>query len=275
LDRERGRAPVRAALIGQRRRPLDRPPSAPDAPGSFAKRDEGHTRRIALGAESVDYRLYRTRRRSIGMLIDLSGLSVRAPKWVSLHDIEAALTERSTWIVRTLAEWRSRRRDVLPREWKTGAPILYQGSELALAVFPSRRKEIVADLFHVTVRHPRPHQEPLLSAFVRHWLREEAVRLLHPHVGHFASRLARGVPPVKLSNARTEWGSCNHKGEIRLNWRLVHLPPRLAQYVVAHEVAHLVELNHSSRFWAIVEALFPGHVEARRELGDWTALLEA
>jgi len=82
------------------------------------------------------------------------------------------------------------------------------------------------------------------------------------------------VPPLKLSNARSEWGSCNHKGEIRLNWRLVHLPPHLADYVVAHEVAHLVELNHSKRFWSLVETLFPGHSAARRELGEWTALLE-
>jgi len=62
---------------------------------------------------------------------------------------------------------------------------------------------------------------------------------------------------------------------IRLNWRLVQLPPDLARYIVAHEVAHLVELNHSPRFWSLVETLFPGHAEARRTLDDWTALLEA
>jgi predicted metal-dependent hydrolase len=55
----------------------------------------------------------------------------------------------------------------------------------------------------------------------------------------------------------------------------VQLPPQLADYVVAHEVAHLVELNHGSRFWTLVETLFPGHKHARRALGDWTALLEA
>jgi len=263
LDRERSRAALRAALI------IDRP-GRPKAYGQ-----EAQARRIILGGHAVDYRLHRARRRSIGMTIDLSGLSVRAPRWVALRDIEAALTERGDWILRTLEEWRNRRREVLPREWKTGAPILYQGSDLALAVFPSRRKAIAADLFHVTVRHPRPHDEPLLSGFVKHWLREEALRLLHPHVGRFAALLSRHMPPVKLSNARTEWGSCNHKGEIRLNWRLVHLPPRLAQYVVAHEIAHLVELNHSARFWAVVEALFPEHVDARRELGEWTALLDA
>ena len=80
---------------------------------------------------------------------------------------------------------------------------------------------------------------------------------------------------MKLSNARSEWGSCNVRGVIRLNWRLVQLPPELADYVVAHEVAHLVELNHSARFWAVVETLFPGHAAARAALDDWTALLEA
>ena len=83
------------------------------------------------------------------------------------------------------------------------------------------------------------------------------------------------TPSVRLSNARSEWGSCNARGEIRLNWRLVQLPPPLAEYVVAHEVAHLVELNHSPRFWSLVETLMPGHAALRRELEDWTALLAA
>ena len=209
------------------------------------------------------------------MQIGLSGLTVRAPKWVTLRAIEAALGERADWIIRTLDEWRARRREVLPKVWASGAPILYQGSELALALYPARRKAIAADLFHVTVRHPAPHHEVQLAGFVAHWLKEEALRLLLPHVGQFAARLARPAPPVRLTNARTEWGSCNHKGVIRLNWRLVHLPPRLAHYVVAHEVAHLVELNHSPRFWALVDTLFPGYREARRELGEWTALLDA
>ena len=87
--------------------------------------------------------------------------------------------------------------------------------------------------------------------------------------------MTSAAPTLKLSNARSEWGSCNQHGVIRLNWRLVQLPPRLAYYVVAHEVAHLVELNHSPRFWDLVETLFPGHAEARRMLDDWTALLEA
>jgi predicted metal-dependent hydrolase len=65
------------------------------------------------------------------------------------------------------------------------------------------------------------------------------------------------VPVVAISNARTQWGVCTEGGRLRLSWRLVHFEPRLSDYVVAHEAAHLVEMNHSKRFWKVVEALYP------------------
>ena len=236
---------------------------------------EGSLRRIALAGEPVDYRLIRARRRTIGMEVDLTGLTVRAPRWVTLAEIEEALIERAQWIVKALAEWRGRRREVMPRQWKSGAPILYRGRELALEVFPSRRTRIAPDLFNLTVLHPRAQDEAEVAQLVGNWLRDEAWTIVAPKVAALANRLPRAVPVLRLSNARSEWGSCNARGEIRLNWRLVQLPPTLAEYVVAHEVAHLVELNHSTRFWALVESLIPGHAALRRELEDWTALLAA
>lgn len=232
-------------------------------------------RRIVLDGQPVDYRFIRARRRSIGMEVGLNGLIVRAPRWVPVRAVEAALLERSTWILRSLAEWRGRRRNVLPSAWTTGAPILYLGRELTLAVYAARTTVIVPDLLNLTVRHPDPQDEPGLARVVGHWLKEEALRILVPRVAELAQRIAIATPAVKLSNARSEWGSCNAAGQIRLNWRLVHLPPDLAFYIVAHEVAHLVHLDHSRRFWSLVETLFPGHVRARAALDDWTALLEA
>jgi len=235
-------------------------------------RQLGQLRQIKLVGHNVDYRLIRARRRSIGMEVHLEGLTVRAPRWVTIRDIELALSERAEWIVKTLAEWRARRRDVMPREWKSGASILYRGRDLALELFPARRATIVADLFHLTVAHPSAHDEREVAASVGHWLKQEAWQLVAARVAQYAARI-RAQPTVRLSNAKSEWGSCNAKGEIRLNWRLVQLPPALAEYVVAHEVAHLVELNHSTRFWSLVESLLPGHDALKRELDDWTALL--
>jgi len=240
-----------------------------------ARAPAGQMRSIALGGRVVEYRLVRARRRSIGMEVHFDGLTVRAPRWVTLRDIEAALAERAAWIVRSLDEWQSRRRDVMPREWKAGAPIVYRGASLTLALHPARHPSVAADLFHVNVRHPRPHDEQSIAQCVGDWLRGEAWALVVARVAHHVQRVGRRTPSVRLSNARSEWGSCNAKGDIRLNWRLVQLPPPLAEYVVVHEVAHIVELNHSRRFWALVEALLPGHAQLRRELDEWTALLAA
>lgn len=234
----------------------------------------GTLRRIVLGGESVEYRLIRARRQSIGMQIDRRGLVVRAPRWASVREIELALRERANWIVHTLAEWRDVTTDALPSEWRSGAPLLYQGRTLTLAVFPARREAIAADLLNLTILHPTPANQAEVGACVCRWLKEQALQALVPRALCFARRLKARAPAVKLSNARTQWGSCNERGEIRLNWRLVQLPPRVADYVVAHEIAHLVELNHSPRFWALVESLLPGHARARRELDALTPMLD-
>jgi len=244
----------------------------PLPPGN-ARTAEGVLRQVVLEGETIAYRLIRARRRSIGMEVHLEGMTVRAPRWVTLRDIEAALVERSAWILRSLAEWRGRRRDVMPRVWRTGAPIAFRGEALTLAVYPARKPAVAADLFHLTVRHPYAHDERQVAESVRHWLREQASTLVAARVADYVRRVGAQAISVRLSNARSEWGSCNAKGDIRLNWRLVQLPPPLAEYVVAHEVAHIVELNHSRRFWALVEALLPGHAALRTPLDDWTALL--
>lgn len=240
------------------------------------RRGEGGVpRRVALAGLDVEYRLVRARRRTIGIEVDLDGLTVRAPRWVSIREIEAALHERARWIARSLDAWRERRRESMPREWRSGAKILHRGVDLTLAVRCAPTAAVRADLFHVEVSHPLADDESEVARCVGAWFRDEAMHLLAPRVAHFAARLGRATPPVRLSGARSEWGSCNERGEIRLNWRLAQLPATLADYVIAHEVAHLAELNHSPRFWTTVERLLPGHATLRRELREWTALLHA
>jgi predicted metal-dependent hydrolase len=98
-------------------------------------------------------------------------------------------------------------------------------------------------------------------------LAEDAgARRAHAARRALAARLDVAPPQVGLSSARTQWGVCTEDGAIRLNWRLVHLQPELADYVVAHEVAHLVELNHSKRFWNLLARLYPEWRCARHEL---------
>ncbi len=113
---------------------------------------------------------------------------------------------------------------------------------------------------------PGPERRGAVRRLLLGWLKERALDALAPRVAHYAARVSLPAPPLALSNARTQWGVCMASGRIRLSWRLVHLRPELADYVVAHEVAHLVELNHSERFWALVEWLYPHWREARERI---------
>jgi predicted metal-dependent hydrolase len=105
-----------------------------------------------------------------------------------------------------------------------------------------------------------------LAQIVRRTLQRRALEHFRPRLETMVSQIGLAAPPLALSSARTRWGSCSARSGIRLNWRLIHLPPTLIDYVIAHEVAHLVEMNHSPRFWAVVEKLHPDWRTARQEL---------
>jgi len=105
----------------------------------------------------------------------------------------------------------------------------------------------------------------VIAAAVK-WLRRHAQCHFAARLAHYAPRFSARLPRLFLSGARTRWGSCNAKGDIRLSWRLIQASPATIDYVVVHELAHLVEMNHSRRFWKLVEGVFPDYRAACAEL---------
>jgi predicted metal-dependent hydrolase len=101
------------------------------------------------------------------------------------------------------------------------------------------------------------------------WYRHEALQLFTECIGHFAPLLKVNPREIKLSAARTQWGSCTTRGTVRLNWQLVKMPLHLVDYVVVHELAHLREMNHSAAFWSVVESQCPDYAKCRGELRKW------
>ena len=97
-------------------------------------------------------------------------------------------------------------------------------------------------------------------------LRDKARRVFAERLARYALQIGIPAPPLRLSAARTRWGSCSHHGGISLNWRLILMPLPVVDYVVAHELAHLKEMNHSPGFWSVVEQLCPDWRARRLEL---------
>ena len=229
---------------------------------------------IAPGSH-VSYRLkLSARRRTVGMRVDEHGLTVNAPSRIGKQSLERMLQQRADWIISKLGEWQARQ---TPRiEWRDGERLLFLGNEIELCLMRdtrSRTVELTAGRLQLAL--PQPEVPETVARKVMQWYRREALSDFTRRVGLLTARLTVTQPTVCLSSAKTRWGSCNSKGEIRLNWRLIQAPPHIIHYVAAHELSHLKEMNHSPRFWAVVESLCPDYKQSRGELKAMSAKLHA
>jgi len=219
-------------------------------------------RHIVLAGQAVDYTLRRSPRRSIALSIDQRGLRVAAPQRATLQAVEALIRQHGDWVLDKLAVWRERQ--ALPRFAITdGATLDILGKPTRLRLGMTGRASGQLSDGEIRLLLPAPADPaPLLEATLRHAARRHFAERL----AHFAPQLGVAVPPLRLSSARTRWGSCSARGNIALNWRLLLLPADIVDYVVCHELAHLKEMNHSPRFWSVVETLCPDWRQRRLEL---------
>lgn len=246
--------------------PQPQPTPAPTPAPGGALTTSPANRRILLAGQPVHWELRRSRRRTIGFVIDHRGLRVSAPRWVTIGQIEDALAGKADWILRKLAEWREQaaRRERMAPRWENGATLRLLGRTLTMRIDP-QADGIVLDSEILRVGLPADADGERLRDAVQAWLQQQARALFAERIPVYAQRLGQQPVRWRLSSARTRWGSCSADGSIRLNWRLVHFPPDIVDYVIAHELAHLREMNHGPRFWATVGSLFPEFERAR----DW------
>jgi predicted metal-dependent hydrolase len=248
--------------------PLVLPDVSPTAPRPLG--NTGNKRQILLQDTLLEYELQRSKRRSIGFLITTDGLRITAPRWVTIGNIEQAIGEKQRWIVNKLRERNeldARRRQATMR-WEDGASLPYFGDALTLRIAVAARISIEhnAGLRELTVCLPEGASEQLLKDRVQLWLKQEARRIFSERLPLYAEKLGVSYHSMMLSSASTRWGSCTSQGKIRLNWRLVHFSLDLIDYVIAHELSHICEMNHSPQFWATVASIFPDYEQARKTL---------
>jgi|SRR5882672_719178 len=224
----------------------------------------GRDRQVQLAGGILSYKLVRARRRTIALFVDGNGIAARAPRHVAVGEIEAFMREKERWIRRRLAAPCRR-----PFVWEAGATLPWLGQSVTLTLRPGENSiRLSSGLLEVGLAGEAGLRERVLA-----WIREQALVLFRERVAALSRALDLSVSGIGLSNAKTQWGSCSASGRIRLNWRLMLLPEHLVDYVVAHELAHRRELNHSVHFWDVVAALYPRYREARRELSSLSKTL--
>lgn len=240
-------------------------------------------REAILGELRVTYEFRRARRRNIGFVVGPEGLVVTAPKWVPLYEIDAALKEKSKWIVRKLQEARERgeRLESARIEWKDGASFPFLGDQVIVVLDPrhgfseagavlNSDAEALPGVPRLTLHVGLPHTADAaqIRDAVLAWLMRQAKRVFTERLDHYAPQLGVQWRKLSLSSAGTRWGTASADGAIRLNWRLIHFRMPVIDYVVAHELSHLRVMDHSPRFWETVATVMPDYAQLRGQLRD-------
>lgn len=242
-------------------------------------------RAALLAGKHVTYTLKRSgKRRSIGLSIDDRGLTVSVPLRASEKWLQSVLQDKASWVVEKLDSWQACQPAVC--RWQDGETIDYLGELLALRVVqglfatpaqpPQGGCRRVPNGCAVTLAQRRGRELWVFADYgskaahieqaVSRWYQQQAEQFFMLRAAHYAPLLNVAPRTVKLSEAKTQWGSCTAKGSVRLHVQLIRLPPRLIDYVVVHELAHLREMNHSAAFWQVVESVCPEYENLRDEL---------
>jgi len=224
-------------------------------------------RHVQIGARIVSYALRQDRKR-LAMTIDERGLRVGAPRFLAVPEVEAFIRLHGEWVLAKLDEHAScpALRHLTIRD---GTRLPIWGTEVEVRVVAGANRVIWSEGEDQTMPSlltlaARPEAD--LDRLARRALQARALACFRERLAFHAEAMDLALPVLSLSSARTRWGSCSRDSGIRLNWRLIHLPLELTDYVAIHELAHLVEMNHSARFWAVVERACPDWRQRRAEL---------
>ena len=211
---------------------------------------------------SID-ELVRSRRKTIALVVQPDGrLVVRAPLRTNRNLIEAFVASKADWIEKSRHKQHAKRKTLPQRRFMEGEHFWYLGQQYQLRMVQKQRSALQFDLAFTLAENALPQARKHFEG----WYREQARLYLTERVQYYAQIFNFKYRQVKITSARTRWGSCSSCGTLSFSWRLIMAPPEIIDYVVLHELAHTLQPNHSQQFWVLVQSLLPDYVDKRRWL---------
>lgn len=212
---------------------------------------------------SIDYTLIRSRRKTISLSFDREGHPVvRCPLRMAKYHADAFVEGHADWIAKHQSPILERIQERADFSFADGQLLPLLGREYAIATLDRGRKPIISGELILLPTGDSAEREAAFSSF----LCAQAKEYLPARVVAFQAEMAVCAGSLRISSARTRWGSCSGKGNISFSRRLLCLPPHLIDYVVVHELAHLLQHNHSPLFYAEVARVLPDYKQRQREI---------
>ena len=222
-------------------------------------------RKVRKGGTAIEYELKTSVRKTIGIRVNARHVLVGAPQGMPLKDIDAFVLSRFDWIMQALDASRAIEQKAQERAeegFSEGAPIPLEGRNHTLRLVRAARKTVRTEGTSLIVSGPDQSTETVREQ-VRRYLIDRAMERLSERVKHFGAIMGKSPGRITIREQKTRWGSCSSLGNLNFNWKLIMAPPEALDYVVIHELCHMIEMNHSPAFWAQVERRMPDYKKWR------------
>lgn len=221
----------------------------------------------------MQYQLIRSNRKTIAISFDQDmHIVVKAPDWVSTNEINRFVQQKSQWIeatrIRLLNARQKQKQERL--QLQNGDELPFLGQKLMLTVIREDRKTGRAKLVQNQLLLWIPYEADyeFRRAVLEKWYRKKALELLPGKVACFAKTLGVRYCGISIKDQKSRWGSCSSKGNLNFNFRIMMAPEKVCDYVIWHEVCHLVYMNHSMEFWKLLEEFCPEYHDCKKWLKD-------
>ncbi len=224
-------------------------------------------RTVSVPDAVFSYQLYRENRRTLVLRLREAGLEAHAPLQMPTADVEAFLTEKRRWIQKHLARQAAAQTWADGFQFRHGGRFMYRGRVTGLLLGAAKTRLVERDgqpVLYAALGEDA--SEIRVRGFLRGWLAAQAAKTYPGRVAVLAQKTGVSPSAVHLTDAVSFWGQCDSRGVIKLSWRLVLFDEAVSDYVIAHELAHLVHLDHSPRFWALVARIDPGYKKHEAQL---------
>ncbi len=221
----------------------------------------------------MKYQLIKSNRKTIAISFDRDGnLVVKAPLYVGNRDIEDFVRQKSEWIEATALRLKreSEKEAALRPKLCSGDILPYLGDDRILTVIceDRQRSKVVSALGRLILHVPYAADYEERRCVLEQWYRRQAQIVIGEKVREFVALLGVSYAAVRIKDQRSRWGSCSGKGNLNFNWRILMAPEAVCDYVIIHELCHLVHMDHSERFWKLVESVCPDYRRCRAWLKE-------
>jgi predicted metal-dependent hydrolase len=232
-------------------------------------------RTISLAGLDVAVR-YSERRRTLTIKVDEGRVIVQAPDYAALGDIERFVSHKQAWIQEKVAQQQAQMR-ARARQWIDGETLPMLGLPVQLQLQDAVKGEVQleGDNLVVKARQAAPDVTARrVQKLVEQWYKHTADSVIRERVAHWQRHTGITPKGIVTKTYKARWGSCNHRQELSFNWKLLMAPPAVIDYVVVHELCHIVHFNHSPAFWQLVAKYQPDYQVHKRWLRNHGLSLE-